>query len=92
MHNIHRVSRLRIAQIKQICFNIWRCDLVDLIYRSASCVCCKASSIDVVAIQILQRKRVGGGIGNNVVATVQFGHAANTVDVDFIAVAKPMRC
>ena len=92
MHDIHRVSRLHIVQRKQIGLSVGRGDFVDFLSLASRGVGREPGRINVVAEQILQRERVGRGICNQVVATVQLGHADYATDIHLIAVREPMRC
>ena len=90
MHDVHRVSRLRIAQVKQIGLHIGRADLIDRVSRAARGVGREVGGVDVGGESVFQRERVGGRVGNNEVAPVQLGHATDAVDVDLLPVTETM--
>ena len=91
MHDVHRVSRLRIAQGEQISLNIRGRDLVDLVSRAARGERRKRCRIDRRTEQIGQRKGVGRRVGHNVIAVIQLRHATDAGDVDLFAVAEAVR-
>ena len=70
MHEIHRVSRLNKAHVKQHSFWIWAGQFKDFGSSAARCKRGKAGGVDCSAVEIRQGKRVGGAVGNPVVPAV----------------------